>query len=109
MPEVIFSFFIIQKIYSNSFLQSEDISYLKEEIIRGEKDLQRVAALRDECMGRTWSSENIQARYKSPQINGLSASLQHRKSLSALDVIHQPNSCKQKINFFIIKIFTKYL
>ncbi len=75
------------------FLQSEDISYLKQEITLGEKDLQRVADLRDECIRRTWSHENIQNQYKNSQLNELPISLQI-KNQSTLDSTFQPSSCK---------------
>ncbi|CAF1439450.1 unnamed protein product [Rotaria magnacalcarata] len=55
--------------------ESEDINYLKQELIFGEKDLQRVADLRDECMSRAWSQDNIQATYQNLQSPAIMPSL----------------------------------
>jgi hypothetical protein len=69
------------------------VAYLKKELARGEKDIERVAALRDECMGRAWSQDNIQTKYKSPQLTSLPISLPFR-SHSSFDTTIRPTSSK---------------
>ncbi len=54
------------------------MTYLKQELARGEKDLQHVADLRDECTGRAWSLNTLQAKYKNPRMSELPASLTFR-------------------------------
>ncbi|CAF4564503.1 unnamed protein product, partial [Rotaria sp. Silwood2] len=71
--------------------ESEDISYLKQELAHGEKDLQRVADLRDECMSRTWSRDNAQTTYQSLQVNELSVSLPFR-NYQTVDMTFQSGS-----------------
>ncbi|CAF2488414.1 unnamed protein product [Rotaria sp. Silwood2] len=73
--------------------ESEDISYLKQELAHGEKDLQRVADLRDECMSRTWSRDNAQTTYQSLQVNELSVSLPFR-NYQTVDMTFQSGSRK---------------
>ncbi|CAF3336880.1 unnamed protein product [Rotaria sp. Silwood1] len=71
--------------------ESEDISYLKQELAQGEKDLQRVADLHDECMGRAWSRDNAQTTYQSLQVNEFSDSLPFR-NYQTLDMTLQSRS-----------------
>ncbi|CAF4545963.1 unnamed protein product [Rotaria sp. Silwood1] len=76
--------------------ESEDVGSLKKELIRGEKELERIAALRDECLGRAWSRENIQpkmSKSKSQQINNTDKSVSFQvKSQSTLDALFRPKS-----------------
>ncbi|CAF0922263.1 unnamed protein product [Rotaria sordida] len=71
--------------------ESEDISYLKQELAHGEKDLQRIADLRDECISRAWSHDNVQTTYPSLQVNELSVSLPFR-NYQTLDMTLQSGS-----------------
>ncbi|CAF3863314.1 unnamed protein product, partial [Adineta steineri] len=71
--------------------ESEDVTHLKQELARGEKDLQRISGLRDECSGRAWSLNSIEAKYKNARINELAASLPNR-SHSALDTTSRSNN-----------------
>ena len=41
----------------HSRLQSEDIRLLKEELIQGEQNLDRVSRLRDECVALAWAKD----------------------------------------------------
>ncbi|CAF4428138.1 unnamed protein product, partial [Rotaria magnacalcarata] len=72
--------------------ESEDINYLKQELIFGEKDLQRVADLRDECMSRAWSQDNIQATYQNLQSPAIMPSLP-LQSHHTLNTSLQADSC----------------
>ncbi|CAF4882206.1 unnamed protein product, partial [Rotaria socialis] len=73
--------------------ESEDINYLKQEIILGEKDLQRVTDLRDECTSRAWSKDNIQATYQNLQSPEIMPSLPLQRH-HTLNTSLQSNSCK---------------
>ena len=78
--------------------KSEDVGSLMRELTRGQKELERIAGLRDECLGQAWPRENLQpktTKHKNRQINNdnNSAPLQF-KSQSALDITSRPPSCK---------------
>ena len=69
---------------------------LKREFLRGEKELERIATLRDECLGQAWAREGVAAKtpkYKTRQANTNSTLLQ-LKSQSTLDIAFRPSSCK---------------
>ena len=68
--------------------------YLKQELARGEKDLQRIASLRDECTGRAWSLNSIEAKYKTPRTNEPAVSLPFRSQSSLGMVARSLNSRK---------------
>ncbi|UJR23110.1 hypothetical protein I4U23_026131 [Adineta vaga] len=42
--------------------ESEDVGTLKRELIRGQEELERIASLRDECLGQAWSRDNLLPR-----------------------------------------------
>jgi hypothetical protein len=73
------------------------VGNLTREFIRGEKELERIAALRDECLGISWPRDSVQPKTsksnKTRQINNNSTPLQ-RKSHSTLDIAFRPTSCK---------------
>ncbi|CAF3780229.1 unnamed protein product [Rotaria sordida] len=79
--------------------ESEDVGSLKNELTRGGKELERIAALRDECLGRAWSRENPQTKVsksKSQQINNNDKSALV-KSQSPLDVPFRPRSATMSL------------
>jgi len=45
-----------------NFIQSEDIRLLKQELEAGYKNLEKIAALRDECAQLAWKGDD--SRYK---------------------------------------------
>ena len=72
------------------------MGFLKREFNRGEKELERIAGLRDECLGRAWARESLQVKstkYKTRSSTNNSAGLQ-LKSHSTLDIAFRPSSCK---------------
>ncbi|CAF1024066.1 unnamed protein product, partial [Didymodactylos carnosus] len=73
--------------------ESEDISLLKQELIRGEIELKRVSELRDECIGRTWSKENIHksSKYKNRD-NTPAIPLLQLKNQNTITATYRPNS-----------------
>ncbi|UJR25800.1 hypothetical protein I4U23_007150 [Adineta vaga] len=71
--------------------ESEDVMRLKQELARGDKEIKRIADLRDECTGRAWSLTSIEAKYKIPRQNELSASLPIR-SQSSFDIKSRSNN-----------------
>ncbi|CAF3900099.1 unnamed protein product [Rotaria sp. Silwood2] len=83
--------------------ESEDVGSLKNELVRGEKELERIAGLRDECLGRAWARESIQpkiSKSKSQQINNNDKSVSLPvKSQSTLDPIFRPKSGKRNSLF----------
>ena len=74
--------------------QSEDISCLKKELVRGEEDLKRIGQLRDESLGRAWTKESLTAKYSSTPTEGLPSFLLPLRSRSSADLSLQSNHCK---------------
>lgn len=66
--------------------------------MRGEQELQRIAALRDECLGRAWSRENLEKKMpksrSQPNIHDGKPVPAQRRIQSALDMSCRPQSGK---------------
>ena len=45
------------------------MSDLKNELARGKTELERISALRDECIQRAWSKDSARSTYKGVQWN----------------------------------------
>ena len=74
------------------------MGYLRQEFLRGEKELARIAALRDECVGQAWSRENLPGKSTkySSQTNNSNSLLTLMKSQSNIDINLRPTSCKSR-------------
>ncbi|CAF4057996.1 unnamed protein product [Adineta steineri] len=78
--------------------ESEDVGSLMRELTRGQKELERIAGLRDECLGQAWPRENLPpktTKHKNRQTNNdNNSTLLQFKSQSALDITARPPSGK---------------
>ena len=80
----------------DSFEQSEDVGYLKQEFQRGQKELEKIAALRDECLGLAWSKDNAAlktSKYISRE-KSLNSLLPELKIQNLTETTNRPSSCK---------------
>lgn len=72
------------------------MGFLKGEYNRGEKELERISGLRDECLGRAWARDNLQSKptkFKTRSTTTNSAGFP-LKSHSTLDIAFRPTNCK---------------
>ncbi|CAF1582905.1 unnamed protein product [Rotaria magnacalcarata] len=81
--------------------ESEDVGGVKNELIRGEKELERIAGLRDECLGIAWSQENLRGKFpksKSQRIHNDDKPIpSQRRSQSTLDLPFRPNTASMPL------------
>lgn len=72
------------------------MGYLKQEYERGEKELVKIATLRDECLGLAWSKDNLAmktTKYTSRQ-KSLTSLFPELKGPSLAETTNRPSSCK---------------
>ena len=70
-------------------VQSDDVSDLKNELTRGRTDLERISALRDECIQRAWSKDSARSTYRSVQWNSTLVSFSSGRQTSLEVVLPQ--------------------
>ncbi|CAF1294902.1 unnamed protein product [Adineta ricciae] len=83
--------------------ESEDVGTLKQELLRGQKELERIAALRDECLGHAWSRENLlpkipktKARQSSADRHSATVHLRSQSNIDFSNSTMQQRASKKK-------------